>query len=219
MKKNVAILLIALVIIFNLFATNNGQKIRSLDDDTYEAISYLYIKNGLSQPSYTAPYSDNELKLMLDKLKKLNLSKSDQKVMNYINENLDIDMDYEGKGISFDWTFKTTVEGFAHQNTDGYTASNLDFAHRDIWVYDKILHKPFLDLNFEAWSGEHVYSFADFSVGNSPVLAKKFGTDKFRTNIVMLPPSTMSDLDFATPYRAFVPLVVIFGVLKSVVIA
>ncbi|MFA7108923.1 MAG: hypothetical protein WC162_07240, partial [Sphaerochaetaceae bacterium] len=207
MKKNVVIfLLIAIIAISPLFSANNGQKIRSLDDDTYEAISYLYVKNGLSQPSYTAPYSDNELKLMLDKINSLNLSKADQKVMNYINDKLDINMDYEGKGVSFDWTFKTTVESFAHPNTDGYTATNLDFANRDIWVYDKIHHKPFLDLNFEAWSGNHVYSFADLSVGNSPVLAKKFGTDKFRTNIVMIPPSTMSDLDFAIPYRAFASL-------------
>ncbi|MFA7107696.1 MAG: hypothetical protein WC162_00990 [Sphaerochaetaceae bacterium] len=204
MKKNVVLfLLIALLSISPLLSANNGQKIRSLDDDTYEAISYLYVKNGLSQPSYTAPYSDNELNLMLDKINSLNLSKADQKVMNYINDKLDVNMDYEGKGISFDWTFKTTIESFAHPNIDGYTATNLDFANRDIWVYDKIFHKPFLDLNFEAWSGDHVYSFADFSVGNSPVLAKKFGTDKFRTNIILISPSTSSDLDFAIPYRAF----------------
>ncbi|MDD4082291.1 MAG: hypothetical protein PHD05_02790 [Sphaerochaetaceae bacterium] len=49
MKKNVVIfLLIAIIAISPLFSANNGQKIRSLDDDTYEAISYLYVKNALT---------------------------------------------------------------------------------------------------------------------------------------------------------------------------
>ncbi|MFA6825207.1 MAG: hypothetical protein WCR38_06320, partial [Bacteroidales bacterium] len=198
MKKRILLVfLIVVLMAIPLFAANNGQKIRSMNDETYEAISYLYVNKGLAQPSLTAPYSDNELSLMLKKIQNMNFTESEKKILNYVKSNLNEKLDYEGEGISYNWDFNFAIESFIHNNTT-------DFQSRDVWNYDKINHKPFIDINFETFVGDNMYGFGDFSVGLVETLANKFGSSVLTTNIPMVPPSIMSDLDFNMPYRAFV---------------
>ncbi|RFU95527.1 hypothetical protein DYP60_03380 [Sphaerochaeta halotolerans] len=59
-------------------------------------------------------------------------------------------------------------------------------------------------MSLETWPGGAFYGYSELSVGNTYTLENGFGTTPFGTNVPMIPPSLIPDLDFNMPYRAFV---------------
>lgn len=180
-----------------VFGAVNQQKIFSLDHDVYEAIETLYIAQGLSLPSTTGPYSQAELALMMEKIKSQSVKPSMQKTYDYVMGVLGIEPKTQGKGIGLSWGFDATLETFTHTDTTNFTG-------RQAWNYDAIHHKPFLAVSLETWPANIFYGYSELSVGNTFTLKNGFGTTAFATNIPVVPPSDLMDLDFNMPYRAFV---------------
>lgn len=181
----------------SIFGAVNQQKIYSLDSDVYDAIESLYIHQGLSLPSTTGPYSQAELSLMVEKIKASVLQGSMKQTYEYVQTVLGIEPKNQGKGIGLSWGFDATLETYTHSDTT-------DFTGRESWNYDSILHKPFLTVSLETWPAESFYGYSELSVGNTFTLKNGFGATTFATNVPMVPPSLMPDLDFNMPYRAFV---------------
>jgi len=54
--------------------SGNQQKIYPVDSEVYQAITLLFINQGLALPSTTGPWSADELSGMLDKINRSNLA-------------------------------------------------------------------------------------------------------------------------------------------------
>jgi hypothetical protein len=181
----------------SIFGAVNQQKIYSLDGDVYDAIESLYIHQGLSLPSTTGPYSQAELSLMVEKIRTSELKGSMKDTYEYIQTVLGIEPKSQGKGIGLSWGFDATLETYTHSDTTNFTG-------RESWNYDAINHKPFLTVSLETWPADSFYGYSELSVGNAYTLENGFGATTFATNVPMVPPSLMPDLDLNIPYRAFV---------------
>lgn len=175
----------------------NQQKIYSLDDDVYEAIETLYICEGLSLPSTTGPYSQAELTLMLEKIDSSALEGSMQDTYKYVQTILGLKPKIQGKGIGLSWGFDATLETYTHHDTT-------NFIGRETWNYDAIHHKPLLTVSLETWPASSFYGYSELSVGNTYILTNDFGSMRFATNILAVPPAAPADIDLNIPYRAFV---------------
>ena len=80
MKKFIALLCMTLSLTL-AFAASNGVKAVEVGSDVYNAVKSLYISQGHALPSTTGPWSENEVKLMLNKLDKEKLTTSEKKPM------------------------------------------------------------------------------------------------------------------------------------------
>lgn len=60
-------------------------------------------------------------------------------------------------------------------------------------------------MSLETWPAESFYGYSELSVGNTYTLKNDFGSARFATNILALPPpADPADIDLNMPYRAFV---------------
>lgn len=195
-RASLLVLLIALTL-SPLSAFSNQQKIFSLDSDVYSAIQTLYIAQGLSLPSTTGPYSQAELALMLTKLKPDNLRGSLAATYDYVVQQLDIQPKVLGDGIGLSWNLDVNLEAYYHTDTTNFTG-------RDTWERGFIDQKPFLSIGLETWPANNFYGYSELSIGNTNTLENGFGSTQFSTNVLVVPPAVVGDLDFNMPYRAFV---------------
>lgn len=175
----------------------NKQMIYSLDSDVYEAIAVLYMDQGLSLPSTTGPYSQAELQLMLEKLNSARFGETAKATYDYICGQLDIQPKIPAKGVGFSWNVGANVETYLHTNTT-------DFTTRDAWIRGYNQQKPLLSIGLETWPGKNFYGYSEFTVANNNHLQNVFGSSVFGTNVLMVPPNVLGDLDMNMPYRAFV---------------
>ncbi|GHU35033.1 hypothetical protein FACS1894172_16180 [Spirochaetia bacterium] len=185
--------------------TANHQKIIPIDSDIYQAIKSLYISQGLSLPSTTGPWSEDELLMMLDKIDPVRLQPVEHTVYNFAESELTKEHSF------FNADFILTGELYAHANPDEFSAKE-DYIRP--WNYAK----PLFSMNFEAWVTPHFYGFGIFSLGNqiwdapvsdadgykARVSSYFFGRSYAASNILMVPPATLENLDTNFPYRAFV---------------
>ncbi len=201
MKKCVMVLV--LICALTAFASAAGagrnlQKIHAVDSDVYQAIKYLYIDRGYSLPSTTGPWSSDELLKMLERIDPATLAAGALATYDFAVAALD-----EGKK-PFKFGLEAAVEGYYHTNT-------AEFTRESDWIRGFSERKPALDLSLETWPSEHFYGFSAISVGNARYngfgadgpTSTQFGSSAFTTNLPLVPPSVMSDLDFNIPYRAF----------------
>ncbi|MGH0053486.1 MAG: hypothetical protein ACQ5SW_08885 [Sphaerochaetaceae bacterium] len=188
---------IFLLLSFPIFGVTNQQKIFSLDSDIYDALETLYIAQGLSLPSTTGPYSQAELSLMVEKIDGESLGGALRHVYDYVLQALGMEPKIQGKGIGLSWGLDTTLETYTHKDTSNFTG-------RETWHYDAIHHKPLLTVSLETWPANNFYGYSELSVGNSYTLKNGFGSTMFSTNVPLVPPAMMTDLDFNIPYRAFI---------------
>ncbi len=189
--------LLIVMLPLHLMAASNQQKIYSMDSDVYTAIQVLYISQGLSLPSTTGPYSRAELDLMLQKIDRDTLRQGLSSTYDYVVQKLNIEPRIQGKGIGMSWNLDANLEAYCHPDTTNFTG-------RDTWVRGNIDQKPLLSIGLETWPADHFYGYSEFTVANTNSLENGFGTTQISSNVIMLPPALMPDLDFNMPYRAFV---------------
>jgi hypothetical protein len=195
---SVVVFLICNLVVFSTPYANK-QKIFSLDSDVYEAIAALYVHQGISLPSTTGPYSEAELLMMLDKVNPGKLSGATKATYDYIAKQLDIQPKMQTKGMGLSWNFDANLETYTHSNTT-------DFTGRENWYRGYISQKPLLSIGLETWPSDSFYGYSEFTVGNTYTLENGFGTSAFSTNVIVMAPATLMDLDFNMPYRAFVAM-------------
>jgi len=199
LKKTNRILIISILLVSNcLFSFDNGQRIQHIESDVYNGIRDLYLSQSLAMPSTAAPYSDNELNMMLDLLDENKFTKADKRVYNYIIDSLDLDDRHSNKYGKTDWGVDINLESYNHNNTS-------DFLRRENFIYDFKDQKQLINIGVESWIGDSFYGLGNFSIGTTYSIENTFGSTKQNTNILFLAPnSIISDFDFNFPYRAFI---------------
>jgi hypothetical protein len=201
MKKGILALVLAASVSVSAFpgTGRNLQKIYPIDSDIYQAITSLYISQGLALPSTTGPWSADELLKMLDNIDTGRLSGGTLAAYQYASSELNRDTK------TFKFGLSAAVEAYYHTNTT-------DFTDESDWVVGFAERKPLLDLSLETWPGEHFYGYSALTVGNNLYNGRNstdgytstlFGQYALTTNIPLVPPAEMDDLDFNVPYRAF----------------
>ncbi len=197
LKTVFLVIVCVLLVSVSAFESSNQQKVFSLSSDVYDAIEVLYVSQGLSLPSTTGPYSQAELSLMLQKIEASKLKGSLVDIYAYVENQLSAQPKIEGKGIGLSWNFDATLEGYYHTDTT-------NFLGREAWNYGAINQKPLITVGLETWPANNFYGYSEFSVGNTHTLENGFGTTALASNLIVLPPADLMDLDFNMPYRAFV---------------
>jgi hypothetical protein len=189
-----------------LFAQDNHQKIYPIDSDVYQAIKALYIARGLALPSTTGPWSEDELLLMLERLDDHRFKNGEQSLYDYAAAEL------APQKVAFKFTGIVATEMYAHTNTEDFTAL-------EDYIRPYNLTKPLFEAQFEVRLTPYGYGFGEFSIGNNVVndwvtkndgrqraASTFFGKTAVASNIFMLPPGVLTDIDLNFPTRAFVSL-------------
>ena len=206
-KKLVAIFLIALVC-FTLGAANS-QKIFPLESPIYRHIANLYILQGKSLPSTAGPYSQDELQRMLDRIDQSSLKTEAEQELYKQAANILAEKPKQVGQFGYDAGITLNVEAYAHTNKD-------EFKTESDWSYNFKDRKPFANLSFETWPTDHFYSYFEISLMNN--FGKVSGSDinpntktnplygesLLTSNIPMVPPNGLYEIDLNFPYRAFV---------------
>ncbi len=202
MKKIMALACLCLCCIAALGAAgreSNMQKIHPVDSDIYMAIQALYLEQGLALPSSTGPWSSDELQMMLDKIDEGALSEGATSAYEYARSAL------ESENKSYRFTLKAATEAYYHANTQ-------DFTREEQWIRGFDERSPFLGIVLESWLAEHFYGYSSFDAANNHYSAftgaegatsPLWGANALTTNIPLVPPAVMADLDFNFPARAF----------------
>ena len=202
MKK--AFLLAAMCCFMSLSAfavdeTRNLQKIYPVNSDVYQAITCLFLDQGLGLPSTAGPWSGDELAKMLDRIDSSRLRGGAVDTYNYAINTLN-----EGHH-AFKFTLKATVEGYYHTNTTSFTKESQ-------WIRGFDERNPVLDIILETWPSEHFYGFSSLPVMNDRYRdfsaatgwsEPLWGSSALTTNIPLVAPNTLNDLNMNIPYRAF----------------
>ncbi|MCX7028357.1 MAG: hypothetical protein NT061_12940 [Spirochaetes bacterium] len=201
MKKTINFLLALCFLAIPLCSAEdapNLQKIYPVNSDVYKAISYLSLCQGLSLPSTTGPWSADELIKMLSRIDPSRLGGGASDTYTFALAALDENQ----KAVKF--SLKTTMEGYCHTNTT-------DFTKESSWIRGFDERNPIFDLILETWPSLHFYGYSSLSAGNTMyngwnstegATSTLWGASALTTNIPMVPPAVMSDLNFNFPYRA-----------------
>lgn len=202
MKKKLAMLIALLLAASMLFAgvtAENRQKIYPVDSDVYEAIKYLYISQGLALPSTTGPWSGAELDLMLSRIDAESLSPSAMKTYEFVAEELGKEARLNpDENFGLDVGLKISTEMFLHSNPKEFSSLD-DFGGKGDWR----AATPLLSVPLETWIGRNVYGYSSFDLGINRTLTNGLSDSNFFSNIFMLPPSVMGDLNLNFPLRGF----------------
>ena len=177
----------------------NQQKIYPVDSPLFEALTQLYISEGLSLPSTTGPYSANELILMLNRLDENSLKDQAKTVYNYVYDTL-----YEEAKV-VDFGLDINLEGYFHTDTTNFTLP-------DDWIYTYEDRKPLFDIILETSPSEHFYGYSSLSITSTryydatntvgPITAL-YGENTITSNIFFINENGINNLDLGMPYRAF----------------
>lgn len=212
MKRLTTILLLAIILMAPLFSnSSNLQKIYDVNSEEYEAITYLYIAEGRALPSTTGPWSGAELKLMLNRLDKTALDGYSLKIYNWVDERVNgvvaktvIDENFKFS-ISGDFGLRATY----HTNPEDFNSPD-DVANSGTTDYKTQL--PMLSIPLETWIGDNIYGYSSFDLGINRTLKAAENKDLdttvplgigFQTNVLLVPPVLLNDLNLNFPYRAF----------------
>ncbi|GHU35050.1 hypothetical protein FACS1894172_16230 [Spirochaetia bacterium] len=185
--------------------TANHQKIIPIDSDIYEAIKILHISQGIALPSTAGPWSEDELLLMLNRIDPARLRPEELNAYHFAERELT----RPEKAFQFFGTIN--AEAYTHANPEKFTRT-------DDYIRPMNLTQPFLALNVAFRLTPYAYGMSEFSLGNEKyntildkngkksVASSFFGSQVVSSNIPMIPPGTMNDLNFNFPTRAFVSL-------------
>lgn len=209
--KRAFLVLIVILLALPLCATN-AQKIHRVDSPVYQDIVKLYLATGHAMPSTTGPWSTAELTSMFEVLDSSQVPSYLESTYQSVKATLaeEPENQFKGGGMNLDGTF--ALELYAHTYDGSITRSDKNgieetaFAGRSQW-FGKDLSKntPFFELDWEAFLGDHFYSFFNAYLGNSIRGEKEVGSTRLNSNIPMLQNFEMDLglLDINFPNRAF----------------
>ncbi len=206
MNKRIGLRAIAMMLLLVLalapLAAQNYQKVFSIDAEEYEALCYLYIDQGLSYPSSSGPWSAAELSMMLSKIRRSDLSDAMRSVYDFVDESIeDVENHRVSDTLAMSYDNTVSLEGYFHTNTDNYNSEEL-------WRYDFEERRSMYNGDFETWAGDMFYGDFDIDLklnqfGDTNDSSALFGDSAITTNLLMVPPSTLNDLNMNIPYQAY----------------
>lgn len=131
----------------------NPVKVHPIDSSIHEAITSLYIAEGLSLPSTAAPWSSDELSLMLSRLDEHSLSLDSLDTYRYVVEELKKDLP--------PFSLKAQVAGEVYLHTD-----TTSFTDNEDWIYNYEDRKPVASVPMEISLADFFYAFIAFDLAN-----------------------------------------------------
>ena len=194
MRKALAFLLILLIpaIVF----AGNGLKIIPLESDVYSAIDALYILEGKALPSTTRPWTADETAVYLSRVSRETAPELYDIVLNAVEEKPRLEVD-EVFGMTFG--LKASATAYAHTNTD----FSYRFNGMTNYLFSSKTETPPLQASWEAWAGEHFYSYVWYQY-KLFFDGEKFSSFSFNFDLPNLTPEGFtSDMDQREPSRAF----------------
>ena len=212
MKKIIIVMLSVSLCLASLSAYSNSQRIISVDSPAYRAMENLYILSGLSLPSSSGPWSEDEMLLMLSRIDRSSLSLAGAALYDYVESIVVSDPCVKySDGVALDFGLETSLETYLHTDT---TAT----VDEDDWFHGFTSRRPLLNLTFESWPGENFYGYFEFTLqhnygygvgtGNNPLYGNKFNTNIPYVNALLFSmPSNgnaFADFDWTFPYKALV---------------
>lgn len=222
MKKFVSLFLILLFAATTVFAGNNLQKIYSIGCEEYEAMTYLYLAQGKALPSTAGPWSAAELGLMLSRIDRDALSSYEKTVYDWLSETVsgpDARF-YVDENFSFSISGNLGLRATYHNNPEDFNGVD-EVANGGTPDYKEPL--PIISVPLETWIGDNIYGYSSFDLGlnrtfiNAENENTKYKSDDYKTwdydtdtigfgfqsNIIMVPPSVLNDLNLNFPFKAF----------------
>ena len=181
----------------------NAQKVFPTDSEVYEAISLLYINQGISLPSGSGPWTADELDKMLSKITRTALSKGELNLYDYAKAEIHKTPENQpSPTLQSQFDVIASLEGYYHTNTT-------DFTDETDWRMDFEERAPLLLFPFETWATDLFYAYFAPSLEMNQFrddqdTSSLFGDAAFTTNILMVPPSVLNDLSMNVPYRGTV---------------
>jgi hypothetical protein len=193
--RRFSLCLIILLLPVLLFAYN-AQKVIPLESDVYSAIDTLYLLEGKAFPSTTRPWTVAETEMILSKVSEQTSPELYAIVERAIGEKGRLSVDE-----MFDMSFKAlvSVTGYAHTDTDFI----YPFNGMTNYLFKTANEKPTLQASWEAWAGNHIYSYVWYQYKND-FNKEKFSSYHFNFDIANLTPEGFtSDINQREPSRAF----------------
>ncbi|MBQ7729314.1 MAG: hypothetical protein IJT86_03075 [Spirochaetales bacterium] len=187
--------LIILLLPVLLFAYN-AQKVIPLESDVYSAIDSLYLLEGKAVASTTRPWTVAETEMILSKVSEQTSPELYAIVEKAIGEKGRLSVDE-----MFDMSFKAlvSVTGYAHTDTDFV----YPFNGMTNYLFKTANERPTLQASWEAWAGNHIYSYVWYQYKND-FNKEKFSSYHFNFDIANLTPEGFtSDINQREPSRAF----------------
>ena len=193
--KRTAVFLLVLILGVSLFAAN-GQKVIPLESDVYRAIDELYILEGKAVPSTTRPWTVAETVKILSKVSK----ETSVELYSIVEEAVK-----EEPKIKVDDIFGMTFGGYA--SITGYVHTNKGYAYPFNDMTNNLFRSehevPTFRADWEAWVGEHLYSFVWYQYKNE-YYNNGYSDFNFDFDIANLTPKGLTtDMDQREPSRAF----------------
>ena len=213
--RKILILLLVVFVAFQAFASV-PQKIHPVDSPLYRIIKDIYLMTGHAMPSSTGPWSSAELDAMIDRIPESEVPDYLKDGYAKVKSELDRELRRDFGSMSLQFSANTSVELFAHTNTDGLTRTDINgvmerlFTGRESWAYDTIHQNPFLELDIEFDVKDHFYFFmapqirTGFHFGTG--WQNEFGATHVGSNIPFLhfiDGEKKLAWDMNMPYRAF----------------
>lgn len=210
LKKTFALIFCLIIFSFSVFAAvtdGNRQEIVAVDSPIYGAMKNLYISTGLALPSTTGPWSMAEMDMMLERINAEQLSESEMTIYEYLLSEIKHAPRFEPEKANGVFGFTISADVAAEM----YTRSNPEaFSSPDDYGFAKHLGDynvptPLLDIPLETWFGDNIYGFSSFQFGLNRTLIESDAQKSAHvlTNILMVPPVVLNDLNLNFPYRAF----------------
>ena len=162
--RRILILLLIILVVTPAFASV-PQKIHPVDSPLYRIITDIYLMTGHAMPSSTGPWSSAELDAMIDRIPESEVPDYLKDGYAKVKSELDRELCRDFGSMSLQFSANTSVELFAHTNTDGLTRTDINgvteklFTGRESWAYDTIHQNPFLELDLEFDVKDHFYFF------------------------------------------------------------
>jgi len=177
------------------------QNIYPVDSELHEAITYLYIAQGLSLPSTAGPWSKDELVGMFSRLDQAKLDASALYIYGYVEGSL------YAPSPSFSMGLHLATELYLHANTTSYTENN-------DWIYNYDSRKAPLSIPLEISISDLFYAYSNIELNNvkyneiddtTPIKGSSplYGKYAWTTNLFHFWRPDRVEFDANFPYRSF----------------
>jgi hypothetical protein len=192
MKIRSTILALCVVVSGFSFAEND-QAVLPYDSPVAGLLRSIYLELGKEPLSNAAPFSVDEVLLMLEKIDPRDLSPAGKRAYEAISAALPTFSPREPLEPHLEIHPSFALEGYLHTNKS---------RSKTEWEYGYAERQPLASVPLEVWLGEHFYGAVDVSIRkNHDALNEELVPHNY-TNL----PFTFDEIDYEFPLRAFVAL-------------
>ncbi len=190
MKVHGMVLALCAAIACGSVFAENDQAVLPCDSPVMSLLHSIYLELGKEPLSAAAPFSVDEVLLMLEKIDPRDLSPAGRRAYEAISAALPTFTPRGPMDPHLELHPSFALEGYFHSNAS---------RSKTRWEYGYAERQPLVSLPIEAWMGEHLYGAVDLSVRkNHDALNAELVPDNF-TNF----PFNFDEIDYEFPIRAF----------------